>query len=117
MFSAKRVLFLVLLFSLTSWLVFSESLRFFDLDDAIYDEIDALFVMEGKSVPIAPRPWTEIDVERLLGIIEPSNDAAKRLYEVIESKILEKKGDFSGYIDIYFSPEMLIHSNPSEFNS
>lgn len=114
----KKALAIVFVFlGLFASALSAASLLFFDLDSPIYNEMNALYVMEGMAVPPIPKPWTEIDVERLLGRVNPTSETSKTLYDAIKSHILVPKGDFSGYFDIYVSPQFLLHSNPDEFNS
>ena len=47
-------------------LVFSASLEMFHMDHPVYSEMDALYTIEGQASPFGARPWTEMDIMRLL---------------------------------------------------
>ncbi len=110
----RTAAFIILLFSVMQ--VYSASLLIFDMDHPIYEEMDALYVMEGKAKPLGIRPWSEIDATHLLERINPSTDASLRLKKRIEGYIRKTDQDFSGIFTASFTPGFAAHSNLRVFD-
>ena len=86
------------------------------MDHPVYDDMDALYMMEGKAVPLGIRPWTEVDVEHLLSWIDIKTEEGKRIKERIEGYINRGDKDFKWKFGIAFTPSMYVHSNANDFN-
>lgn len=63
----RKLLHLLLLMLIPS-ILSAGSLEMFRLDHPVYREMDALYTIEGKASPFGARPWTELDIMRLLSI-------------------------------------------------
>ena len=61
----RKLLHLLLLMLIPS-ILSAGSLEMFQLDHPVYREMDALYTIEGKASPFGARPWTELDIMRLL---------------------------------------------------
>ena len=110
----KRLITAAVLLSICLSLSAVSSLRIFELDHPLYDEMEALFVLEGKSSPLGSKPWTETDVQHLLDRISPSSDISQNLKNRIEGYISEKE---SGLLfNAVINPQLLLHSNKDSFN-
>lgn len=94
----------------------SASMYMFQMDHPVYDELDALYVMEGKTAALGIRPWSDTDVRHMLQDVEPSTWGAKVLKARIESYLepLEKSTRFQ--IDPSVTPGLALHSNPDDFD-
>lgn len=86
----------------------------FQLDHPVYREMDALYTIEGKASPFGARPWTELDIMRLLSTIDPATEGGVRLKEKIAGYIRPEK-DFRGIFSVGFTPSMYVHTNPSDY--
>ena len=64
--------------------------------------MDALYMMEGKAVPLGIRPWTEVDVEHLLSWIDIKTEEGKRIKERIEEYINRGDKDFKWNTELLF---------------
>ena len=110
----KTILFILLLSALSA--LCASSLVLFDLDHPVYQEIEALYIMEGKAEPLLAKPWSETDVRHLLEWAEPITQEGRRLAGRIEGYISEDDG-FQWRFNAALSPTAFIHSNPSGFGS
>lgn len=89
-------------------MIFAASLELFELSHPVYDELEALYVMEGKASPMGAKPWTQADVRRLLDGITPSYDGSKELWNHINGYIKESDGFiFNAVLD----PQFFYHTN------
>ena len=89
-------------------MIFAASLELFELSHPVYDELEALYVMEGKASPMGAKPWTQADVRRLLDGITPSFDGSKELWNHINGYIKEADGFiFNAVLD----PQFFYHTN------
>lgn len=110
-----RKIMVLLLFLTVSSSVFSASLRVFDMDHPVYDDMDALYLVEGKAVPLGIRPWSEIDVKHLLEWIEINTEEGRAIADRIRSYLLDETKDFNWKFSINLTPSMYAHSN-SDFD-
>ena len=94
--------------------LYSASLEMFQMDHPVYREMDALYTMEGQASPFGARPWTEVDIMRLLSTISPRTEGGIRLKEKIEGYIRPEK-DFRGLLSAGFTPSMFVHTNPHDY--
>ena len=105
----KKVLVVVFLF--LSMSLFANSLMMYDLSDSIYDEMEDLYILEGKASPMGAKPWSDVDVKHLLDRIEPETDAGialkNRLLSRVRGSENEAKFDFS----VSFAPYFGVHSS------
>ena len=96
--------------------VFSASLAFFDMDHPVYDEMDALFLIEGKAAPLGSRPWTEIDVQHMLDSVDPVTAVGSVLWDRISGYIVRMDKNVKGEFGVSFSPRLFVHTNPDDFS-
>lgn len=91
--------------------VFASSLELFELSHPVYDEMELLYVSEGKSSPMGAKPWTHEDVERLLTSLEPESEEGKALALDIYDYIRDSEDDlfFTAGVDV----SALLRSNAS----
>ena len=84
--------------------------------DCFYDIIDALFVLNGQTVPSGARPWTKAEAENELSRLDRSDmsDAVADMY----SRIQVYLGDDGSSVrfGLTASPEIYTHTN-QEFNT
>lgn len=86
----------------------------FDLADSVYDQVEALFLEQGKALPSSAKPWTQDEVRFLLGKLDPStfSPQAKALYGAVQAAApAPRVASFEGF----FSPELYVHTN-TEFD-
>lgn len=82
----------------------------FHLDSPIYESVETLFITQGKALPSLAKPWSQDEVEFLLGKLDASLFSAneRNIYQFILDQFPEQKVfDF----DAYFSPEFYMHTN------
>ena len=109
----RKILFVLFcLLSVTA--VSAASLEMFNLDHPVYEEMDALYTMEGKATPLGMKPWTEIDVEHLLSAVNPVTESGRGLKEHIASYIRDEK-DFRPLFNVSFTPSMYVHTNAEDY--
>ena len=109
----KRI-FLVIVLVFVASASFASSLVLFDLDHPVYQDIEALYVVQGKSSPILAKPWSETDVRHLLEWAGPVAEDAELIAKRIEGYISSSDG-FDWRFDASFSPSLFVHSNPEAF--
>ena len=63
---AMRKFLPILLMLLIPAMLSAGSLEMFHMDHPVYSEMDALYTIEGQASPFGARPWTEMDIMRLL---------------------------------------------------
>lgn len=110
----KRFITAIVLLSICLSLSAVSSLRIFELDHPVYDEMETLFVLEGKSSPMGSKPWTETDVQHLLARISPDSELSQNLKSRIEGYISEK--DNGLIFNAVINPQLMVHSNKDSFN-
>lgn len=112
----KKLSVLILVLSLLSVLN-AASLYIFPMTHAVYDEMDALYTLEGLAAPLGARPWSEVDVQHMLDDVSPETARGNELKEKIQGYVKPAEKDFNPFLSGYFNPTMLVHSNPASFSS
>ena len=66
--------------------------RIIALDNEIYQDIDALYMMNGFAPPSYARPWSEDEIDHILRKIQPEKltGPAKLAYENIQKKLSKR---------------------------
>lgn len=66
--------------------------RIIPLDNELYQDIDALYIMNGLAPPSFARPWSEDEIDHILSKLQPEKltGAAKLAYDNVQKK-LEKR--------------------------
>lgn len=105
----------IMLFMLCS--LNAASLYIFPMTHAVYEEMDALFTLEGLAAPLGARPWSEVDVQHMLDDVEPVTARGVELKEKIQKYVRVSEKDFNPYLTGSVTPTMLVHSNASVFSS
>lgn len=105
----KKVLVVVFLF--LSMTLFANTLMIYDLSDPIYDEIEDLYIIEGKASPIGAKPWTDVDVRHLLDRIDPETETGKALKDGLLTRIRGSENEAKFDFSVSFAPYFGIHSS------
>ena len=86
------------------------------IGDQFYDIIDALFVLNGQTVPSGSRPWTKAEAESELSKLDRTamSDAVSDIYLQVAG-CLENDGS-TVRVGLTLSPEIYVHTN-EEFNT
>ena len=94
------------------------SMYMFQMDHPVYDEMDALYVMEGKAAAMGIRPWSDTDVRHMLQDVKPKSSAGKALKERIESYLEDVERKNTRFLlDLSFTPGFAFHTNPDDFDA
>ena len=66
--------------------------RIIALDSEVYQDIDALYMMNGFAPPSYARPWSEDEIDHILSKLQPEKltGPAKLAYENIQKKLSKK---------------------------
>ena len=88
----SKICFIVFFIVCCCSAIFADSLETFQLSHPVYDEVEALYVMEGKSSPMGAKPWTHEDVRRLLENVIPSTNGARDLWTHINNYLNSDDG-------------------------
>ena len=66
--------------------------RIISLDSEVYQDIDALYMMNGFAPPSYARPWSEDEIDHILSKLQPEKltGPAKLAYENIQKKLSKK---------------------------
>lgn len=110
----KRIILAIFFVCITLSLS-AATLELFQLDHPVYDEIETLYVLEGKASPLGAKPWSGVDVEHLLSQVEPTSDYTEKLKDKIKSYIVTKDTGF--IFNAEFNPQLMVHTNKDAFNS
>lgn len=80
-------------------------------DSVVYEYMDTLFLLEGKSMVTSSKPWTASVAENELGRInrEELSSLSLKLYDIIKEELEIYSSSFDGYLEL--SPEIYIHTN------
>ena len=89
----------------------------------IYDDIDALYLIAGKSIPSASKPWSVAETELAMARInrESLDDAGKSLYDNIAAQLEDYKprwnvdADAGLSLKVSINPEIYTHKNTEDF--
>lgn len=106
----SKICFIVFFIVCCCSAIFADSLETFQLSHPVYDEVEALYVMEGKSSPMGAKPWTHEDVRRLLENVIPSTNGARDLWTHINNYL---NSDDGFIFNAVLEPQLMIHSNES----
>lgn len=91
---------------------FSASLTMIDMSSSIYDEVEDLYIMEGKASPMGAKPWSEVDVQHLLDRISPSTEIGMQLKKRIQEEIsCESSKDIRFKLSASLNMQGLYHTN------
>ena len=93
------------------------------VQDGIYDDIDALYIMTGKALPSASRPWNWGEADEILsGIdLEELNDSEKAVWDSARKNLDEMQprwtldDRFSVGLNLIIAPEIYTHTNGEDF--
>lgn len=93
------------------------------LDSDVYEIMDALFLMSGRSLPSTSRPWSFSEAREILGKIDQSklDRSGRRLFEKAGEAIEEHSprwrvdDGFSLGLNLVVSPEIYLHRNTKDF--
>ncbi len=110
----KRII-LAIFFVCLSLSLSAATLELFQLDHPVYDEIETLYVLEGKASPLGAKPWSGVDVEHLLSQIEPTSSYTEKLKDKITGYIVTKDSGFIFSAEL--NPQLMVHTNKDSFNS
>lgn len=110
----KRII-LAIFFVCISLSLSAATLELFQLNHPVYDEIEMLYVLEGKASPLGAKPWSGVDVEHLLSLVNPTSDYTAKLKDKINGYIVTR--DTGLILDLELNPQLMIHTNKDEFNS
>lgn len=111
----RKTIAIALMITLAIASASAASLEIFRLSHPVYDEVEMLYVLEGKASPLGAKPWTRTDVSHLISRIEPSSIHGRVLKDRIESYIAEEKSQ--GFIlNAEIAPRLFLHSD-SQFSS
>lgn len=93
------------------------SMFMFDMDHPVYEEMDALYILEGKTEAMGIRPWTDADVRRLVNAIAPRTETGKAIKRRIESYLAEAGDkDFKFLHEFEITPGVALHTNKDDFD-
>lgn len=112
----KKTLFLfaVLLCVLSS--AFATSLMMIDMDSPIYDDMEALYILEGKASPMGAKPWSELDVQHLLDWITPRTEMGIILKNKISEELFDSEKEATFHFSVSVNPQIMLHTDDSNFN-
>ena len=110
----RFIAFLAIL--ITAAFVFCSPGEVIPVGDQFYDIIDALFVLDGQTVPSGSRPWTKAEAENELSKLDMTamSQAVLDLYSQVIG-YLEDDGS-SVRVGLSLSPEIYAHTN-QEFDT
>ena len=93
------------------------SLILFELDHPVYQDMEALYIVEGKADPLLAKPWSEIDVKHLLEWAEPITAEGRTISDRIRGYLNAGEEGFSWKFGAAFTPSIFLHSNPDSFGN
>lgn len=111
----KRVI-LAIIFASVALSLSAATLKLFELDHPVYNEVESLYVLEGKASPLGAKPWSEVDVDHLISAITPTSIYTTELKNKINSYI-EKDKDTGFIFDAVINPQLMFQTNKNTFNS
>ena len=105
----KKIALIFILLSLITLSLFAG--RVISIDNPIYEYMDTLFLLEGKTALSSSRPWSVSVVLNELSRInkEELSGLSLKLYDAIEDELSEFDKSLDGFFTI--SPELYMHSN------
>lgn len=93
------------------------------LDSSLYEDMDALYALNGLARPSTNRPWSDAEARLILSKVDASNldDVSKGLYSrilsVLEQDTTWDLGDFGLTVGMDFSFESYMHTNTESFTT
>lgn len=86
----------------------------YDLDSPVYQDVESLFILQGKALPSLAHPWSQDQVEFLLDKLDQNafSESEKLLFARIQSYAPEPK---AFQLTANINPELYLHSN-TEFD-
>lgn len=109
----KRIV-LAIIFASVALSLSAATLKLFELDHPVYNEVESLYVLEGKASPLGAKPWSEVDVDHLISAITPTSVYTTDLKNKINSYI-ERDKDTGFIFDAIINPELIVHTNKDSF--
>ena len=109
----KKLLPIILALAALSTL--SASMYMYPMDHPVYEEMDALYLISGKTTAMGIRPWTDTDIERLLDGVDAESEAARSLKRHIEGYLEEGEG-FRVPVEFELTPGLAAHTNKDDFD-
>lgn len=106
----KNVICVLIVLTICISSLFASTAKVFELGHSVYDEVEMLYVAEGKASPMGAKPWTGSDIARVLRGVNPSSETTKALWDRISSYLDDYEG--SGVMfDAVLQPHVLLRSN------
>jgi hypothetical protein len=118
----KHLLFLVICIILPVFSIFGQNQKVIPLSSGLYDEIDALYLMQGLGTPSTARPWTESEALTLLNRIDYFS--LKQREQILYDRIAEKisrpmrffpDNSFSFDVQLDIAIEAYAHTNTDDY--
>lgn len=118
----RKILLLILL-SLTPFLLFSTDAYFIDIESPFYDIVDDLYLLEGMAKPSQARPYSMAQARLILSRVDKENldGYSATLFQIAKEYLKDVRWQmpggfgFGAYLSI--APEMYVHSNGKDFRS
>ena len=107
----KKIALFFILLSLVTLSLFAG--RVISIDNPIYEYIDVLFLLEGKTMLSSSRPWSVSVAQNELSRINKDDlsSLSLKLYDAIEDELDKFESSLDGFFTI--SPELYMHSDTS----
>lgn len=92
------------------------------LTSGIYDDIDALYLISGKSIPSASRPWSYSEAEMIFNRLN-TEDVGETLYNTVKAELESYKPKWAvdeGFglgLNMIITPEIYTHTNSEDFTT
>ena len=108
----RRLIAVLLLSSVLIFSLVAASGEVIPLGSSFYDDIDILFILNGRSIPSASRPWTKAEALNELKKLDPSG-LDPRLSEIYDRLLDEVEPDavYAVKASAVLYPELYIHTN------
>ena len=115
------ILFIVVIFQISSLGAFDNQQKIYPIDSEVYSAMEKLYILEGHALPSNSGPWSEQELSQMLDKIDCSSTVSKNLYEWIEEKLSIKPKTMMGEeVGMSFNFNMAIegyyHENTEIFN-
>jgi len=108
----------LLIFPLSSLgAVSSNTIKIHPIDSPLYDAIQYLYILEGKSLPSTAGPYSNDELVLMFNSINKKELDAKTLptYQYIENELTKELSPFSIHAKV--SLEAYLHTNPEDFTT
>lgn len=90
------------------------------LTSGLYDDIDALYLISGKAIPSASRPWSYSEAQLIFSKLDEQT-VGEALYNSVKAELegyqpekVSEEG-FGYGLDLIISPEIYLHKNTEDF--